>query len=91
MWIYDAPYIFLGLFKLVSPFIDPVTRKKVVFVYPGQESERQMLTLIPKEILPQDMGGTGRLVRIDDAWERIDRQDLSLWLELYLGWEYNCE
>lgn len=80
MWIYDAPYIFLGLFNLVSPFIDPVTRKKVQFVYPGQESEKQMFSAIPKEILPEDMGGTGTLIRIDEAWERIDKQDLSLWL-----------
>lgn len=89
-----------SLFKLVSPFIDPVTRKKVVFVlyiriasiimlflllkvvfvYPGQESERQMLSLIPKSIVPADMGGTGELIRIDEAWDLIQKQDLSLWL-----------
>ena len=28
----DAPWLFLGAFKLISPFIDPVTRKKIVFV-----------------------------------------------------------
>jgi hypothetical protein len=80
MWIYDAPYLFLGLFQMVSPFIDPVTRKKVQFVYPGQDSEKEMYAVIPKEILPVDMGGTGKLIRIDEAWEKIDKQDLSLWL-----------
>lgn len=30
--MYAAPAIFWGLWKAVSPFIDPVTRAKVVFV-----------------------------------------------------------
>ena len=30
--MYEAPTMFWGLWQLVSPFIDPATKEKVVFV-----------------------------------------------------------
>lgn len=32
LWMYEAPTMFWGLWQLVSPFIDPETKSKVVFV-----------------------------------------------------------
>lgn len=31
-YLVDAPWLFHGFFKLISPFIDPVTKRKIVFV-----------------------------------------------------------
>lgn len=32
LWMYEAPTMFWGIWQLVSPFVDPVTKEKVVFV-----------------------------------------------------------
>ncbi|GAX82370.1 hypothetical protein CEUSTIGMA_g9799.t1 [Chlamydomonas eustigma] len=70
MYLYDAPMIFYALWKVVSPFVDPVTRKKVVFVYP-KDVETVLHASIPKEILPAELGGTGQWLKVKSAWELI--------------------
>ena len=42
-FLVDAPWLFLGAFKLISPFIDPVTRKKIVFVKGSAEKRAAVL------------------------------------------------
>lgn len=47
--MYESPSIFWVLWKAVSPFIDPVTRKKVVFVS-GPTAIKQMTEEIDPEV-----------------------------------------
>lgn len=42
VWFYDAPTIFWGTWKLVSPFLDPATRQKVHFVYSTDNSAAKL-------------------------------------------------
>lgn len=42
VWFYDAPTIFWGTWKLVTPFLDPVTRQKVHFVYSTNDSAQKL-------------------------------------------------
>lgn len=40
LWFLDAPFIFYGLWRCVSPFIEPATRAKIVFLSKGQRAAR---------------------------------------------------
>lgn len=50
----DPPVIFWGVWRVVSPFVDPVTRAKVVMASLKDLSEGD---IVPLKILPTDMGG----------------------------------
>ncbi|KAG2496602.1 hypothetical protein HYH03_005424 [Edaphochlamys debaryana] len=72
LWLYCAPTIFFALWKLVYPFIDPVTREKVKFVY-EKDAERDFkqgfdLDVLPKEILSC---GTGRWVTLEQRYSQL--------------------
>ena len=49
LWMYESPGIFWVLWKAVSPFIDPVTKKKVVFVS-GRSAVKHMTSEIDIEV-----------------------------------------
>ncbi|KAG1681365.1 hypothetical protein FOA52_007413 [Chlamydomonas sp. UWO 241] len=78
LYLYDAPLIFYGLWKMVSPFVDPETQKKIVFVYPKKESHTAMMKELGREVLPPEMGGTGRWVPVEHARAALLKGDLSL-------------
>lgn len=42
VWFYDAPTIFWGTWKLVTPFLDATTRQKVQFVYSTDDSGQKL-------------------------------------------------
>lgn len=48
--MYESPGIFWVLWKAVSPFVDPVTRKKVVFVS-GHTAVKQLTEEIDPEVI----------------------------------------
>ena len=39
----SAPWLFNALFKMITPFIDPVTRQKIVFVKGNAQSKQTQL------------------------------------------------
>mmetsp|Transcript_13238 Transcript_13238/g.41861 ORF Transcript_13238/g.41861 Transcript_13238/m.41861 type:complete len:282 (+) Transcript_13238:193-1038(+) len=62
--LYDPPMIFGVFWKMISPFIDPVTKSKIIFVYPKEEAkgaaeDRMMATLFDIASLESDLGGSG--------------------------------
>ncbi|XP_004503847.1 uncharacterized protein [Cicer arietinum] len=64
--ILHAPYIFMRVWKIVYPFIDNKTRKKIVFV----ESNKLKSTLqeeIDESQLPEIYGGQLQLIPIQDS------------------------
>ncbi|KAG2424190.1 hypothetical protein HXX76_014723 [Chlamydomonas incerta] len=72
LWLFCAPVIFYGLWKLVYPFIDPVTREKVQFVY-EKDAEKDFTEgfepcMLPPEIQPQ---GTGRWISVEERWKLL--------------------
>uniref|UniRef100_A0A7N0TM43 CRAL-TRIO domain-containing protein n=1 Tax=Kalanchoe fedtschenkoi TaxID=63787 RepID=A0A7N0TM43_KALFE len=66
MFIINAPYIFMTMWKVIYPFIDSKTKKKIVFV----EKKTQLSTLledIDESQLPEVLGGKLELVPIQEA------------------------
>ncbi|CAG8447324.1 10560_t:CDS:2 [Acaulospora colombiana] len=51
--IHKAPWVFWGLWKLISPLLDPVVASKVRFT----QNEKELLELIPAEHLITELGG----------------------------------
>ncbi|CAG8462659.1 6131_t:CDS:2 [Diversispora eburnea] len=54
--IHKAPWIFGGLWKLVSPLFDPVVAAKIYFT----QSNQELLNFIPKDHLSEELGGTDK-------------------------------
>ena len=52
----DSPLIFDGLWRIVAPFIDPVTRSKVQFVS-GAKGRARILGALGAEVVPHEYGG----------------------------------
>lgn len=48
LWFLNAPFIFWGLWRVVSPFIHQATKEKIKFLS-GKERER-MLQYIPQDV-----------------------------------------
>ena len=73
-FLVDAPWLFLGAFKLISPFIDPVTRKKIVFVK-GSAEKRAAVLLEHYELdqLEEAVGGASDYVYDAEAYLADDR------------------
>ncbi|XP_071731807.1 CRAL-TRIO domain-containing protein YKL091C-like [Rutidosis leptorrhynchoides] len=65
LFIVHVPYVFMTVWKMVYPFIDEKTKKKIVFV-----ENKQLKTTLLKDIdenqLPEVYGGNLKLVPIQD-------------------------
>ncbi|GIL91980.1 hypothetical protein Vretimale_18506 [Volvox reticuliferus] len=72
LWLYNAPVVFYGIYRLVYPFIDPVTREKVRFVY-EKDAEAEFLAAFDREVLPSEIcsKGTGRWITIKEQYDRL--------------------
>lgn len=66
VYLIHRPYIFWAAWKIVSPFIDQVTREKIVFVEDKHLNET-LLNDIDESQLPEIYGGKLPLVKIQDC------------------------
>ncbi|GAV81745.1 CRAL_TRIO domain-containing protein/CRAL_TRIO_N domain-containing protein [Cephalotus follicularis] len=66
MFIVHSPYIFMSVWKILHPFIDNKTRKKIIFV-DNKKLESTLLEEIDESQLPQIYGGQLPLVPAQDA------------------------
>ena len=57
--IYNAPFVFWVIWKILGPMLDPVVRAKVQFL----SKEEELKVHIPPEHLVKKLGGTGEWVR----------------------------
>lgn len=75
LWFLNAPFIFWGAWRVISPFINPTTRGKIRFVSTTGNCSCLQQTA-PLDILPSCYGGSGELTPIEQA-VRKDLTDLA--------------
>ena len=66
MTFVDAPYMFWAVWRVVAPFVDPVTRDKIEFA-----SAADIAAALPPAIVPAVLGGTAPLVPVSDVAEAV--------------------
>eukprot|EP00741_Cyanophora_paradoxa_P022161 tig00021435_g21393.t1 len=71
----DPPWIFWAFYKLITPFIDPITAQKVQFAPEGRDSSAaaydKLYELVPKEDLEELLHGSSKWVfKVEDY--RVD-------------------
>lgn len=72
-----APWFFLTTFKLISPFMDPVTRNKIKFLNPedskqSNDSQIKLEDYIPPNQMEVSLGGEYNFAfDIDIYWNRL--------------------
>jgi len=71
--LYNAPMVFWGLWSVVKGFVDPVTRKKIVFANKS-EGKAVFEDLFESQVLPECLGGTGRLIPAVEAVQELLQQ-----------------
>lgn len=57
IYMYNGPYLLDMLWKVVKPFVDPVSREKVEFIH-GDKGKSLLEHVIGREFLPDDLEGT---------------------------------
>ncbi|KAL6546675.1 hypothetical protein OROMI_022396 [Orobanche minor] len=65
-FIVNVPYIFMTAWKMVYPFIDKNTRKKINFVE-NNKTKSTLLNDIDESQLPDSFGGTFKVVPIEEC------------------------
>ncbi|PWA71560.1 CRAL-TRIO domain-containing protein [Artemisia annua] len=65
LFIVHVPYVFMTVWKMVYPFIDEKTKKKIVFVE-NKQLKSTLLNDIDEDQLPEVYGGNLKLVPIQD-------------------------
>ncbi|KAL2462808.1 Sec14p-like phosphatidylinositol transfer family protein [Forsythia ovata] len=66
VFVINAPYIFMTVWKIIYPFIDQNTKKKIVFVG-NKQLHSTLLEDIDENQLPEIYGGKLKLIPIQDA------------------------
>jgi len=75
-WLAEPPAIFLGLWRIISPFLPHSTREKFSFL-PGREVKAVVGRLVPMAVLPADWGGDAPARALDAGlavWEAGGRE-----------------
>lgn len=77
-YVINAPYGFSMVFKMIKPFLDPVTVEKIHIL--GSGYQKELLAQIPAENLPVSLGGKS------DAPGGVELADAGPWRdEQYMG------
>jgi len=66
LYFIDAPLLFLGVWKCVTPFLQPATKSKIIFLS-GAAGRRHLAEVIGPSILPPGLNGSGELLPVDAA------------------------
>lgn len=66
IYMINAPIIFDSLWKVVSPFIDPVSRSKVRFIF-GANGMEELQRNIDKKTLPRAYGGLSEEILVHNV------------------------
>ncbi|GBG00119.1 hypothetical protein Rsub_12730 [Raphidocelis subcapitata] len=73
IYFHNAGALLLQLFRLVSPFIDPVTRSKVVFLPSDpQEAAAILAKDLDVAMLPPNLGGSSLPIPVEQARAALD-------------------
>lgn len=89
LWFLNAPFIFWGLWRVVSPFIQQATKEKIKFLS-GRDRERMLQQYIPQDvsILLLKPGVSLPFYRVAAHWS-CKRQTVCLLVEvLHIGVSY---
>jgi hypothetical protein len=60
MFIANPPMLFSTFWSCISPFIDPITRAKVVFLKGGTDGQKQLQEFVDPGQLNASFGGTAK-------------------------------
>ncbi|PNH03837.1 Phosphatidylinositol transfer protein CSR1 [Tetrabaena socialis] len=66
LFLYEAPMAFYAIWRAVSPFVDPVTKTKINFVF-AKQAHDEFAKVFDLQLLPRDMGGEGDYLPINEA------------------------
>ncbi|KAG2439240.1 hypothetical protein HXX76_004601 [Chlamydomonas incerta] len=69
LFLYEAPVAFYAIWRAVSPFVDPVTKTKINFVY-SKHAHDDFEKVFDLHLLPTDLGGQGDYHPIEEAHKR---------------------
>lgn len=67
LYFLNAPFLFWGVWSVVSPFVHAATRRKIHFIGARGAGRRQLTERIPAEVLPAQYGGAAELVPVEAA------------------------
>lgn len=70
IFMLDSHFLFDSLWRVVKPFIDPVSRQKVCFVY-GAEGRKNMMKYVDPNTVPTEYGGLSDLMPVEKAMREI--------------------
>lgn len=80
IYLCGAGCLLMKLYRLVTPFIDPVTRGKIVFLpHCPAESARLLSADVDPALLPPSVGGRSEAVPVEEAWREILGDGGSRW------------
>ncbi|KAF3793751.1 SEC14 cytosolic factor [Nymphaea thermarum] len=66
LYIMNMPRILIGIWRMLSKFLDKATLEKIAMVS-SKEEKMEMVKEIGEEILPVEYGGSAKLVPLQDA------------------------
>ena len=78
LWLVEPPFIFWGMWKVLSPLVAPATREKIRFLR-GKEVPPVTLHYCDAAVVPRDFGGSAELLPLSAApaaWEPADKRRL---------------